>query len=132
MATNTHAIHHFHIAYNTPCLPPSSSISLGDDCNTQKNLKTMVIRCEFFRGQTMYIMRNVKMLNNNSVFLLNPNHSMFTNLASRVSPFSPRGAAKGGRKARLRKKANVKLYHQIDPVFASIVVYCLLLLLKNK
>ena len=88
MATNTHTIHHFHIAYNTLCLPPSSSVSLGDDCNTQKNLKTLVIRCEFFRGQTMYIMGNVKTVNNNSAFLLNPNHSMFTNLASRVCPFS--------------------------------------------
>ena len=34
----------------------------------------------------MYIMGNVKMVNNNSAFLLNPNHSMFTNLASRVCP----------------------------------------------
>ena len=36
----------------------------------------------------MYIMGNVKTVNNNSAFLLNPNHSMFTNLASRVCPFS--------------------------------------------
>ena len=108
MATNTHTIHHFHIAYNTLCLPPSSSVSLGDDCNTQKNLKTLVIRCEFFRGQTMYIMGNVKMVNNNSAFLLNPNHSMFTNLASRVCPFSnppnprpppaPEGGSERGKK----------------------------------
>ena len=67
----------------------------------------MVMRCEIFRGQTTYNMGNVKMVND-SLFLLNPNHSMFTNAASRVSPFLPRpapslppssrGTAKGGRK----------------------------------
>lgn len=67
----------------------------------------MVMRCEIFRGQTTYNMGNVKMVND-SLFLLNPNHFMFTNAASRVSPFLPRpapslppssrGTAKGGRK----------------------------------
>ena len=155
MVTNTHTINHFHIAYNTLCLPPSSSVSLGDDCNTQKNLKTMVIRCEFIRGQTMYIMGNVKTVNNNSAFLLNPNHSMFTNLASRVCPFSnppnppppqkknppPKGAAKGVKRGkilgieRLRVTLTPNGKREVvprDQVFALIVVYCLLLLLKNK
>ena len=47
------------------------------------------MRCEIFRGQTTYNMGNVKMVND-WLFLLNPNHSMFTNAASRVSPFLPR------------------------------------------
>ena len=51
----------------------------------------MVMRCEILRGQTTYNMGNVKMVND-SLFLLNPNHSMFTNAASRVSPFLPRPA----------------------------------------
>ena len=152
MVNNTHTIHHFHIAYNTLCLPPSSSVSLGDDCNTQKNLKTMVIRCEFFRGQTMYIMGNVRTVNNNSAFLLNPNHSMFTNLASRVCPFSnpptpppaPEGGSERGKKKKRGKILGIERLRVTltpngkrevvprDQVFALIVVYCLLLLLKNK
>ena len=49
------------------------------------------MRCEIFRGQTTYNMGNVKMVND-SLFLLNLNHSMFTNAASRISPFLPRPA----------------------------------------
>ena len=102
----------------------------------------------------MYIMGNVKTVNNNSAFLLNPNHSMFTNLASRVCPFSnppnpppqkknppPKGAAKGVKRGkilgieRLRVTLTPNGKREVvprDQVFALIVVYCLLLLLKNK
>ena len=96
----------------------------------------------------MYIMGNVKTVNNNSAFLLNPNHSMFTNLASRVCPFSnppnpppPKGAAKGVKRGKILGKERLRVTltpngkREVvprDQVFALIVAYCLLLLLKNK
>ena len=46
---STYYIHHFHITYNTPCLPPINfaeelSQFPWDDCNVQEKLETMVVQ----------------------------------------------------------------------------------------
>ena len=49
------SIHHFHIDYNAPCLPPKFCITIvldffWNDCNTQEKCETMVMQFFFFLG----------------------------------------------------------------------------------